>query len=162
MRDTSRWGTQLPADPSDLALQQVVYTLSAGFQEPLWVVFHRGQSQTDPVSAAPQLEVLSRVNLSDPAEGQVVEDTLAVVGQGQLVRGQRALEHRAGRLGRGAGRTSPLWATRRHGLFPFSGEIDVSSLDPGTYTLIVETDDPSGGLEGGPGVFSDTRTFVIK
>ena len=47
-------------------------------------------------------------------------------------------------------------------LFPFSGEIDVSSLDPGTYTLIVETDDPSGGAEGGIPVFTDTRTFVIE
>jgi len=46
-------------------------------------------------------------------------------------------------------------------LFPFSGEIDVSSLDPGTYTLIVETDDPSGGVEGNA-PFSDTRTFVIE
>src|SRR5665809_136798 len=46
-------------------------------------------------------------------------------------------------------------------LFPFSGEIDVSSLDPGSYTLIVETDDPSGGAEGF-GTFSDTRTFVLE
>ena len=54
-------------------------------------------------------------------------------------------------------------ASGLHGprLFPFSGEIDVSSLDPGTYTLIVETDDPSGGAEG-PGAFTDTRTFVIE
>ena len=51
------------------------------------------------------------------------------------------------------------WMENR--LFPFSGEIDVSSLDPGRYTLIVETDDPSGGAEG-IGAFSDTRTFVIE
>lgn len=145
-----------------LAVQQVVYTVSAGFQEPLWVVLHRGGTQSDPMTAAPQLEVLSRVNLSDPTEGQLVDDDVLVV------------EGRANSF-----EANVRWTIEQDGevvdqefftalgymaprLFPFSGEIDVSSLDPGTYTLIVETDDPSGSAEGGPGVFSDTRTFVIE
>lgn len=144
-----------------LAVQQVVYTVSAGFQEPLWVVLHRGETQYDPMTSAPQLEVLSRVNLSDPTEGKLVDDDILVV------------EGRANSI-----EANVLWKLEQEGvvvdqdfftalgyleprLYPFSGEIDVSSLDPGTYTLIVETDDPSGDAEGGPGVFSDTRTFVI-
>lgn len=150
-----------PEDPSYLALQQVVYTVSAGFQEPLEVNFHRGGSAVvERISAAPQLDVLARVNLSDPSEGQVVEDTLVVEGRANSFEANvRWSIERDGvvvaeNFFTALGYTEPR-------LFPFSGEIDVSSLDPGAYTLIVETDDPSGGAEGGPGVFTDTRTFVI-
>ena len=55
--------------------------------------------------------------------------------------------------------TAEGWMGTR--LFPFSGDLAVSSLDPGTYTLIVETDDASGGAEG-PGSYSDSRTFVLE
>jgi len=158
---TVQLGDGAPAEPSALALQQVVYTVSAGLQEPVTVDLNNGDDLLEVISAAPQLDVLSRVNLSDPSEGQVVEDTLVVEG--------RANSFEA----------NVLWTIEQDGevvdqefftalgymeprLFPFSGEIDVSSLDPGTYTLIVETDDPSGGTEGGIGVFTDTRTFVIE
>lgn len=146
---------------SPLAEQQVVYTLSAGFQEPLWVVFHRGETQTDPVSAAPPLKVLSLVNLSDPAEGEVVDGALSVRGVANSFEANVpwTIESADGSQGMGSSFTAEGYMDER--LFPFSGEIDVSSLDPGTYTLIVETDDPSGGAEG-PGAFSDTRTFVIE
>ena len=43
-------------------------------------------------------------------------------------------------------------------LFPFRGSIDVSSLDPGTYTFIVMTDDPSGAGN----VDEDSRTVIIR
>ncbi len=46
-------------------------------------------------------------------------------------------------------------------LFPFSGSVDVSGLDPGEYTLTVSTDDASGGAEGG-GPHTDSRTIVIE
>lgn len=144
-----------------LALQQLVYTVSAGFQEPLTVVLHHHDGVTEEVSAAPQLDVLSRVNLSDPFEGQVVEDTLLVQGRANSNEANVLWTiERDGQVVDGSFFTAAGWMGER--LFPFSGEIDVSSLDPGTYTLIVETDDPSGGAEGGLGVFSDTRTFVLE
>lgn len=145
-----------PEQPSDLAVQQVAYTLSAAVQEPVSVVLERGGSVVAEADLAPQLEVLALVNLSDPGEGQVVGDVLAVEG--------RASSYEANVLWRVDGTglsgffTATGWMEPR--LFPFSGEVDVSSLDPGTYTLIVETDDPSGGAEG-PGATSDTRTFVV-
>ncbi|MGZ5403153.1 MAG: Gmad2 immunoglobulin-like domain-containing protein [Nocardioides sp.] len=150
-----------PADPSDLALQQVVYTVSAGFQEPLTVALLRGDTVGEEVSASPQLEVLSLVSLSDPGEGQVVGDTLRVRGvansnEANILWG---IESASGSAGMGSSFTAEGWMGAR--LFAFSGRIDVSSLDPGTYTLTVETDDPSGGAEG-LGPFSDTRTFVIE
>lgn len=154
-------GDAAPADPSALALQQVVYTLNAGFQEPLTVVFDRGDVSSDPVPAAPQIEVLSLVNLSDPTEGQRVDDTLVVEGRANSFEANIlwTIESADGSQGLGAQFTAEGYLGER--LFPFSGRIDVSSLDPGSYTLIVETDDPSGGAEG-PGAFSDTRSFVIE
>jgi hypothetical protein len=149
-----------PEDPSALALQQVVYTVRAGLQEQVEVTFHRGQAEVGTVAAAPQLQTLSLVNLSDPFEGQVVGDSLQVEGVAnsneatvpwRIVQGSVEVDASfftaAGSMG-----------TR---LFQFEGEIDVSSLDPGTYTLIVETDDPTGGSEG-PGAYSDSRSFVIE
>lgn len=147
-------------EPSSLAEQQVVHTVSAGFGEPLAVVFHRGGDQTEPVPALPQLEVLALVNLSDPGEGQVVADVLAVEGRASSFEGTVLwrIEQDGAVLDDGFMTASGSMGTR---LFPFSDRLDVSSLDPGTYTLIVETDDPSGGAEG-PGATSDTRTFVVQ
>jgi len=157
-----------PSELSDLALQQVVYTLSAAFQESLQVDVHGPSGPRDDigpllatVTPAPQLEVLSLVNLSDPSEGQVVGDTLSVSGRANSFEANVlwTIEQDDVVVDQDFFTAEGYMAER---LFPFSGEIDVSSLDPGTYTLIVETDDPSGGAEGGSGVFSDTRTFVLE
>lgn len=147
-----------PAEPSQLALQQLAYTLDAGYAERLEVVVDRGDTAVARVTAAPQLEVLSLVSLSDPAEGQVVGDTLAVRGVASAF--EATVPWRVERDGAvvddGFFTAEGSMGTR---LFPFSGEVDVSSLDPGSYTLIVETGDASGGTEG-PGPYSDTRSFV--
>jgi len=153
-------GDAAPAEPSDLALQQLAYTLNAGFQEPLSVVVHRDDEVVAEASAGPQLETLSLVNLSDPAEGQVVTGELRVNGVANS--NEATVPWRIEREGDVVDDgffTAEGWMGTR--LFPFSGDIDVSSLDPGTYTFIVETDDPSGGAEG-PGAFSDTRTIVLE
>jgi hypothetical protein len=145
-----------PEQPSGLAVQQLAYTLSAAVQEPLSVVLERGGSVVARADLAPQLDVLAPVNLSDPTEGQVVGDVLPVEGRASSY--EATVPWRVEGTGLSGFFTAAGWAEPR--LFPFSGEIDVSSLDPGTYTLIVETDDPSGGAEG-PGATSDTRTFVV-
>jgi hypothetical protein len=46
-------------------------------------------------------------------------------------------------------------------LWPWETEVDVSGLEPGEYTFVALTADPSGGAEGfGP--TSDTRTIVVE
>ena len=45
-------------------------------------------------------------------------------------------------------------------LYPWEAEVDVSGLEPGTYTFAVMTDDPSGGE--GPGPTEDTKTIVVE
>ena len=152
-------GDRAPADPSDLALQQVAYTVNAGFQERLQVVLRRGDATVATTTAGPQLEVLSLVNLSDPSEGQVVADTVQVKGVANSYEANVLWEIRRGSTVVDDGyATASGWMDK---LYPFSKKIDVSSLDPGRYTLIVETDDPSGGAEGA-GPSADTRTFVIE
>jgi hypothetical protein len=46
-------------------------------------------------------------------------------------------------------------------MYPWTAEVDVSGLAPGTYTFVAKNDDPSGGAEGnGPDL--DTRTIVVE
>lgn len=158
-------------DEAQAAVQQVVYTMQAAERDLFAVRFRTdgaeylatvlGVPVDEQPLRAPVLDTLSRVNLSDPSEGQVVQDTLAVRG---VANSNEANVHwileREGEFVTEGAFTALGYMEPR--LFPFSGEIDVSSLDPGTYTLIVETDDPSGGTEGGTPVFTDTRTFVIE
>lgn len=143
------------SEPSDLAVQQVAYTLSAAVQEPVSVTLERDGDVVARADLAPQLEVLALVNLSDPSEGQVVDDVLAVDGRASSY--EANVPWRVEGTDLAGSFTASGWMDR---LYPFSGDVDVSSLDPGTYTLIVETDDASGGAEG-PGATSDSRTFVV-
>jgi hypothetical protein len=149
-----------PTDPSELAMQQVVYTVRAGLQEQVKVAFHRGGEKLATVAAAPQLEILSLVNLSDPSEGLVTRDTLRVEGVANSNEANVLwrIERDETVVADGFFTAAGSMGTR---LFPFSGDIDVSSLDPGRYTLIVETEDPSAGSEG-VGAYSDSRSFVIE
>lgn len=152
------------------AVQQVVYTMQAAVKERALVQFRTAENPIDqvlgvptsePLSQAPVLQTLSLVNLSDPSEGQVVDgDTLAVRGVANSFEANVPWELRQGDAVVDQGYFTAEGSMGER-LFPFSGEIDVSSLDPGSYTLIVETDDPSGGAED-PGNFSDTRTIVIE
>ena len=44
-------------------------------------------------------------------------------------------------------------------LYPWETDVDISGLNPGHYTFVAMTDDPSGGE--GPGPFTDTRTIIV-
>lgn len=152
------------------AVQQVVYSLQAAVQARAPVRFYAdgdpidqvlGVPTTGPVTEAPALETLALVNLTTPEEGATVSGgNLAVEGVAnsneanvpwRLVTGGETVMQ--GHF------TAEGWMGNR--LFPFSGDIDVSSLDPGSYSLIVETDDPTGGAEG-TGAMSDSRTIVLE
>ncbi|MFN8194007.1 MAG: Gmad2 immunoglobulin-like domain-containing protein [Nocardioidaceae bacterium] len=150
-----------------MAVQQVVFTVQAAVHQRAPVQFRSPDNPIDQVYGVPTaepivndapLDVLSLVSLSDPAEGSLVTDTLQVSGVAnsfeanvpwQILSGSDEVDH-------GFFMASGAMEPR---LFPFEGSIDVSGLAPGTYTLRVQTDDPSGGEGGGP--FEDTRTFVV-
>ena len=46
-------------------------------------------------------------------------------------------------------------------LYPWETEVDVSDLEPGEYTFVAMTDDPSGGTEGG-GPTEDSKTIIVE
>lgn len=150
-----------------LALQQLVYTLQGVQQERIPVVVERsgaepslfGLSTETEFTASSALRTLNLVNITSPAEGDVVTGgTLTVTGVAnsfeasgpcRLLAGgdEVALE----------GYQSEGWMEDR--LFPFEVVLPLDGVT-GEAVVQCETDDPSGGAEGnGPAI--DTRTIRI-
>jgi len=148
---------------AELSIQQVVYTLQAAFEDPTLAVQFRTESNpidqvfgvptSEPLAAAPQLDVLSLVSISDPGEGRVVSGTFTAQGRASSFEGNvpwRLLAEDRSVVRQGfttAGMEDHLveWATE---------PIDVSDLEPGTYVFEART-------EGGR-PFTDTRTVVVQ
>jgi hypothetical protein len=155
----------------DLALQQVIYTVQAAAGDALLPVqfVHDGNPvaevgglpTSEPLAPAPQLDVLALASISDPSERRVVEDSFSANGRASSFEGNVPWELRDadGSVVRQGTAQSFGWEDH---LYPWAtGPIDVSDLDPGDYTFVVMTDDPSGGAEGA-GPMVDTRTVIIK
>jgi hypothetical protein len=154
---------------AELAIQQLIYSAQAALGEgPVPVQFlldgqHTdqllGEPASEPLAKADPLDVLALVSLTDPSEGQQVSGTLHVTGQActfeanvpwQLLQGTHVVDSDHFTADQGCDGVK---------LYPFEGDIDLSGLAPGTYTLRIQEDDPSGGE--GPGPTSDTRTIVV-
>ena len=150
----------MTAPQAELALQQVVYSVQAGAGEPLPVQFRTGRNPTDtvlgvptsePITSAPQLDVLSLVTISDPVESLQVGDSFVARGAASSFEGNVPWELRDadGKVVRSgqvtAGQDTHLveWETE---------PIDVSDLEPGQYTFVATTDDAK---------FTDTRTVIV-
>lgn len=154
-------------DDASLVVQQVVYTLQAavGGTLPVRFVDADGGDVTalggasNPVAAAPQLDTLLLVNITDPAEGTTVSGSFTATGRASSFEATVPWELRSGDqvVDSGVLTHGGDWAT---GLGPWSVTVDVSDLDPGTYTFIARTDDPSGGE--GPGPSEDTKDIVVQ
>jgi len=149
------------------AVQQVVYTVQAAVQRRDPVVFTRhgspvatvlGVPTSFPVANGQPLDVLSRMNITDPAEGSVVHrGRLVVSGVNnsfeatvvvQLKRGSHVYRTKPGIA---AGYMAPH-------LFPWRVALNTGNLPPGRYTLVASNDDPSGRNRAE----SDTRTIVLR
>jgi len=112
-----------------------------------------------PVVREPELDVLSLVSVSDPAEGQVVDGTFTARGRASSFEATVPWQiSRDDDVVLDGFATAEGWVD---GLYPWETEIDVSGLGPGAYTFEARTDDPSGGAEGA-GPYSDTRTIVVR
>ena len=119
-----------------------------------------GLPTSEPLDNAPQLDVLALASISVPADRRVVEGSFSANGRASSFEGNVPWELRdaddnvvregSAQTFGSVDRLDP-WAT---------GPIDVSDLDPGEYTFVVMTDDPSDGE--GPGPTVDTRTVIIK
>ena len=152
-----------------LAIQQVIYSVQGAAQQRAGVQFlldgqHTdqvlGQPASEPLTNAPLTETLSLMSITSPDEGQTVSGTFEASGVNnafeatftwEIVQGDQVVLNDFG-TAEGCCEVGKL--------FPWTAEIDVSGLTPGTYTLILKNDDPSDGEGGGPDV--DTKTIVIE
>lgn len=152
-----------------LAIEQLVRTAQGVFGEgrvPVKLLVDGHPSPTvlgvptsEPLGNAPDLDVLSHVSLSDPSEGQEVDndEPLTVRGvasfpEGNVVTRIQRWEgtHVVGEVPATAG-----WEDDR--LHPWEAVFDLTDVPPGDYVVIAQTDDPSGsGL-----LDTDTRRITI-
>ncbi|MFC7493490.1 MULTISPECIES: Gmad2 immunoglobulin-like domain-containing protein [unclassified Nocardioides] len=140
----------------DVAVQQVVYTLQAAAGERLPVQI--GDSSFE---AAPQLDVLNLVSISDPAEGTAyTTDSFVATGRASSFEATVPWELRTedGETVREGFATAAGWIDK---LYPWQAEVDVSGLPSGFYTFVATTADPSGGAEESL-LSTDTRTIIVR
>ncbi len=155
--------------PSDakIAVQSLVYTLQGITQTrlPVQVVSGGqpiqllGQPTDRGVKAAPQLDVLSLVNVTSPESGAEVSGTLTASGVASSFEATVLWEVRDGAdaVVLDGFATAEGFVDK---LYPWETDIDVSALSPGSYTFAALTDDPSSGE--GPGPYEDTKAFTIS
>lgn len=151
-----------------LALQQLVYTLQGVQQERVPVLIKRGGSDfrlfglstESPFTNAPSLDVSGLVNVTSPEQGGVVTgDTLDASGVASSFEANLLWEIRQGdQVVLDGFATAEGWMDK---LYPWETSIDVSGLEPGDYTFVARTDDPSGGAEGS-GPHEDTKDFTLQ
>jgi hypothetical protein len=155
---------------AELAISQVILTVQGAlgtgrkpvqFQlngNPINEVY--GEPTSEPLGNQPQFDVYALVNISDPAEGTVVSGRFLAKGVADSYEATvpwQILDADDNVVAEGFA-TADGWMG---GLWPWETEIDVSGLEPGTYTFVASTSDPSGGAEGA-GPTSDTRTIVVE
>ncbi len=165
------WRTMVDqgTEEATLAVQQLVYTVQGVEQsrDPVRVVGPSGEDEptlfgldaSNGFTAAPQLEVLGLVNVTTPEEGAPVEDTFTAEGLASSFEATVPWEVRDadGNVVVDGFTTADGWVDK---LYPWEAEVDVSDLEPGTYTFVALTDDPSGGEGGGP--TEDSKTIVVE
>ena len=156
----------MTAKQVQLAVQQLVYTLQGVQQERAPVVVQLdGQPTTlfgvdtaDGVEAAKELDVLALVNVTTPEESQAVTGTFTAEGVASSFEATVPWQIRQGDEVVKEGFSTALgWIDK---LYPWQTDVDVSDLEPGEYTFVALTDDPSGGEGGGP--TEDTKTIIVK
>jgi len=167
--------TQRPAGMSArdarLAVQSIVYTLQGATQtrNPLQAVAGDDATPTTllgidtsgGVKAAKQLDVLGLVNVTSPEEGETVNDTFTAVGLASSFEATVPWQIRQagpdGTVVLDGFATAEGWIDR---LYPWETDVDVSGLEPGEYSFVALTDDPSGGEGFGP--TEDSKTITIE
>jgi hypothetical protein len=152
---------------ADLALEQVIYTLQAGFQERLAVQFRIGDGPaesvlgipaSEPLGNGPILETLALVNVTSPEEGATVSGTFTASGVASSFEATVPWQIRQdGQVVADGFATAEGWMDK---LYPWQTDVDVSGLAPGEYEFVALTDDPSGGEGGGP--HEDSKTIIVE
>jgi hypothetical protein len=153
------------SEAAELAVQQLVYTVTAALQADLPVqllvagkpVELWGHVSTQrPIRRADPLSVRKLVQINDPAYGATTTRTVTVRGEAAVFEATLPWELRGAD---GAVVQSGTATTAEGQRFaPFSFRLP--RLAPGTYTIVVSEDDPSGG-EAGP-VMTEEHRFTVR
>ena len=152
------------------AVESVIYTLQGAVQERAPVQFRfdgnpvdqvYGVPTSEPLANAPILETLNHMSITEPAQASTHSGEMTISGVGNSFEAniQWKLLASGGDVVDEGFVTADGWMEEK--LFPWSGTVDLSRLEPGTYTFVAQTDDPSGGAEGnGPAV--DTKQIRVE
>ncbi len=150
-----------------IAVQSLVYTLQGVVQARAKLVAYSpdgeptsllGIDTSKGLKNAPQLAVLSLINVTTPEEGATVSGSFTATGVGSSFEATIPWEVRQGdEVVQQGFTTAEGWMGK---LFPWQAEVDVSELAPGEYTFAALTDDPSGGEGFGPS--EDTKTITVE
>ena len=148
-----------------LMIQQLVHTVTDALDDPAALVSLTIEGEppgdlwgavtwTEPVGRADPLDVRVLVQIDEPREGGTSGATLTVTGEAAAFEANvpwRVLDATGAEVAAGFTMTSEGMT-----FAPYSFTVD---LPPGTYTVVVQEDDPSDGEAGAP--MSDTRTVTI-
>ena len=164
------WAKRPPgmsAREAKLAVQQLVYTMQGVQGERLPVIIQDdkgpttlfGLDSSEGFKAGKQLDVLGLVNVTTPEEGSTVPDVFTASGVASSFEATVPWEIRdgSGTAVTEGFATAEGWINK---LFPWETEVDVSGLEPGVYTFVAMTDDPSGGEGAGP--TEDTKAIIVE
>ena len=160
-------GDLSPAE-AQLAVEQLIRTAQGVVGERLPVRFLLygditdqvlGVPASEPLTAGSDLAVLAHVSLTEPSEGEQVDndEPFTVTGQANSFEGNVVT-----RIQRWEGtyvvdQKPAIAGTYEDRLFPFEVIFDLTDVPPGDYVVISQTDDPSG--EGR--FHTDTRRITI-
>jgi hypothetical protein len=147
-----------------MAAQQLVYTAQGIAQSRVPVEIVLDGQPADlfglggQLGNEPELDVRAMVNVTTPEEGASVSDTFTASGVSSSFEATTPWEIRdsSGAVVAEGFATAEGWMDK---LYPWETEVDVSGLEPGTYTFVAMTDDPSGGEGGGP--TEDSKTITV-
>lgn len=150
-----------------LAVQQLVHTAQAAVQERLPVVVTLGGQPTSlfgvdtaaGVGNDDPLDVLALVNVTTPEQDGAVSGSFRASGVASAFEATVPWEVRRGdEVVLEGFATAEGWMDK---LYPWqTDEIDVSGLEPGTYTFVASTGDASDGEGFGP--TTDSKEFEVR
>lgn len=148
-----------------MAAQQLVYTLQGAAQDRLPVeVLLDGQPADlfglgGELADEPEIDVRALVNVTAPEQGASVSGSFTASGVSSSFEATTPWEIRdaSGTVVKKGFATAEGWMDK---LYPWTTEVDISGLDPGEYSFVAMTDDPSDGEGKGP--TEDSKTITVQ
>ena len=142
------------APPSELAAQQLVFTVQGALSETTPVrLLHDGVPTGPPIPRGDPYALRSLVQIDAPADGTSAASPVAVTGEAAVF---EATLHWTVLSGSTTVRTGVTSTAEGQTFAPFRFSLD---LPPGRYTVRISEDDPSDGA--GRPVLTDDRTVTV-